>query len=346
MSEPTTYDLVQDTRIKGVEDLVQTTYTPFQGPEFSYPVVHQPMDDEMWQQVTLGVGSGLLDVGGRPYWLRDLSDVTDTGKLTVDTTTGTAQAILRGFYHRLNQDLTLSFPPVSQKTVYQVVLEYDPLRHKEPGGPIRVRVLTSLDWSGGKHYLPLWDVERNPSQLLSDAKVTQKRPKISPTIHVDYPESMPDPRTQLWGATCYIRYGDEAGATYVADGGSEETGGPTRWRELTTVTTIGKPSTDTYLWEDGRLERDGKKRRAYGRVRRAGGSDFTPTSNGFQVWFLSEKDRPASSVGGLFGVAVGGGSTNPVFAKVTMRSSENTIVLYPQGNSAFFDLNGFEWTVD
>lgn len=233
MSEPTAYDLVQDTRIQGVEDLVQTTYTPFQGPEFSYPVVHQPMDDEMWQYVTLGVGSGLLDVGGRPYWLRDLSDVTDTGKLTVSTTTGTAQAILRGFYHRLNQDLTLSFPPVSQKTVYQVVLEYDPLRHKEPGGPIRVRVLTSLDWSGGKHYLPLWDVERSPSSLLSQAKVTQRRPKISPTIHVDYPEGMPDPHTQLWGAQCYIRLGRYAGTTYVAAGASEETGGPTRWDNLT-----------------------------------------------------------------------------------------------------------------
>lgn len=232
MSEPTTYDVIQDTRIKGVEDLVQTSYQPFQGPEFSYPVVHQPMDDEMWQYVTLGMGSGLLDVGGQPYWLRELSDVTDTGKLTVSKTTGTAQAILRGFYHRLNQDLTLNFPPVSQKTIYQVVLEYNPLRHKEPGGPIRVRVLTTLDWSGGRHYLPLWDVERDPSSLLSQAKVTQRRPKISPTIHVDRLEHRPDPRTQLWGAQCYVRYGDQMGETFIASGESEETGGPTKWTSL------------------------------------------------------------------------------------------------------------------
>lgn len=232
MSQPTAYDLTQDVRIKGVEDLVQTNYQPFQGQEFSYPVVHQPMDDEMWQYVTLGVGSGLLDVGGQPYWLRDLSDVTDTGKLTVSKTTGTAQAILRGFYHRLNQDMTLKYPPVSSKTVYHTVLEYDPLRHKEPGGPIRVRVLTSLDWSGGKHYLPLWDVERNPSQLISKAKVTQRRPKIAPTTHVDRPEHLPDPRTQLWGAQCYVRYGDQMGETFIASGESEETGGPTRWDSL------------------------------------------------------------------------------------------------------------------
>lgn len=233
MSEPTTYDVIQDTRIKGVEDLVQTTYTPFQGPEFSYPVVHQPMDDEMWQTVTLGVGSGLLDVGGRPYWLRDLSDVTDTGRLTVSTTTGTAQAILRGFYHRLNQDMTLNFPPVSRKTVYQVVLEYDPLRHKEPGGPIRVRVLTSLDWSGGKHYLPLWDLERDPSQLLSQAKVTQRRPKITPTITVDRWENRPPEHTQLWGTRLFLSHGEQRGREYIAWGADEATGGPTRWEDIT-----------------------------------------------------------------------------------------------------------------
>ena len=229
MSEPTTYDLIQDTRIQGVEDLVQTTYTPFQGPEFSYPVVHQPMDDEMWQYVTLGMGSGVLDVGGWPYRLTGLSDVTDTGRLSVATTTGTAQAILRGFYHRLNQDITLSFPPVSQKTLYQVVLEYDPLRHKEPGGPIRVRVLTSLDWSGGKHYLPLWDVERDPSQLLSQAKVTNRASKIAPVIICDYPDALPDPKTQLWGTICYIRHGMQAGRVYMAGGTSAPNGGPAEW---------------------------------------------------------------------------------------------------------------------
>ena len=229
MSEPTTYDLIQDTRIQGVEDLVQTSYQPFQGPEFSYPVVHQPMDDEMWQYVTLGMGSGVLDVGGQPYWLRDLSDVTDTGKLTVSKTTGTAQAILRGFYHRLNQDMTLNFPPVSSKTVYHVVLEYDPLRHKEPGGPIRVRVLTSLDWSGGKHYLPLWDVERDPSQLLSQAVVRKRRPKISPPFIVDYASDLPDASTQLWGARAYAYMEGEEHLAW----GSNEAGGPQGWTNLT-----------------------------------------------------------------------------------------------------------------
>ena len=296
MSEPTTYDLIQDTRIQGVEDLVQTSYTPFQGPEFSYPVVHQPMDDEMWQYVTLGVGSGILDTGGFPYWLRELSDVTDTGKLTVDTTTGTAQAILRGFYHRLNQDMTLSFPPVSQKTVYHVVLEYDPLRHKEPGGPIRVRVLTSLDWSGGKHYLTLYRVTRDPSSLLTGATVERVRPRVAPTIYVRDETHKPDPEKQLWGTVCFV--GNTGGQYRVASaseaGGSGET---LEWVPFHALFhQVGYGITYGYPGHGSQkaIAREGQRRILRGRWSRPDGQTFSPSSYGYLLWKLEEQDRPAS----------------------------------------------------
>lgn len=339
MSEPTTYDVIQDTRIKGVEDLVQTTYQPFQGPEFSYPVVHQPMDDEMWQQVTLGVGSGLLDVGGRPYWLRNLSDVTDTGRLTVSTTTGTAQAILRGFYHRLTQDLTLSFPPVSRKTVYQVVLEYDPLRHKEPGGPIRVRVLTSLDWSGGKHYLPLWDVERDPSSLLSQAKVTQRRPKIAPTITVDRWENRPPEHSQLWGTRLLLSHSDDRGREFIAWGSSDETGGPTDWvpvnglvwRDLTLSggrTYPGHGLKPQYaVTPQGVLFR--------GRIARTSG-DFTSTSSGWPLGWPSGlyEERPFF----VFQPVAGSGNTSPSLGRISNNSG--SLELFTQQTMGWIDLGG------
>ena len=345
MSEPTQYDLVQDARLDAHERLITPQDRERYGVEYSFPVVGQQVSDDEFQQMMLSTAAGILDQGGKPFWLKNFDDASRTAQLTVSTTTKDAKAAINGFFYRLVQDMTISLPMPSTLTTYHVCLTYDPLGHGRQSGPISVQVYAgSPPYRDGLLHVELWTVECKPSQLLSDAKVVQKRPKISPTIHVDYPESMPDPRTQLWGATCYIRYGDEAGATYVADGESEETGGPTRWRELTQVRTVKKDSAGAYLWEGARLEREGKKRRVYGRVKRANGSEFDTSSNGFQVWTLSEKDRPASN-SGLFGIAVGAGATNPAFAKLTMRFETNAIILYPQIRSNFFDLNGFEWTV-
>lgn len=203
-------------------------------PEMSFPIAEKALNSLQWQAVSVATGSGIADRGGRPFWLRDLSNTTDSARLTVSTTTKTAEASIMGFFFQMKKDVSVPLPPVSTTTTYHIGLEFDPTKLKDEAGPIR-RVVhkNTIPYTAGRIYLPLWEVTRKPNQLLSDAKVVQKRPKISPAIHVDYPESMPDPRTQLWGATCYIRYGAEAGVTYVADGESEATGGPTRWRNIT-----------------------------------------------------------------------------------------------------------------
>lgn len=345
MSEPTTYDLVQDTRIKGVEDLVQTTYMPFQGPEFSYPVAHQPMDDNMWQYVTLGMGSGILDAGGQPYWLRDLSNQTDTAKLTVSTTTGTAQAILRGFYHRLNEDMTLSFPPVSITTIYRVVLEYDPARHKEPGGPIRIRVVKNPDWNGGRHYLPLWEVERGPNQLLSDATVRQVRPKVSPSITIDYWENRPDPHSQLWGTRMTLTHGEQRGETYIALGASEITGGPTNWTraESEWVNTSYIPNYE-YVGHGYRLARkkDGRTVRLRGRMSRTNGADFTQSDAGYWAMQLPEGWRPAREVR-VPAVSRWG---SPQFVNVVNISTGGEVRIFPGGTTGWVCLDGISFDVE
>lgn len=234
MSEPTQYDLVQDARLDAHERLITPQDRERYGIEYSFPVVGQKVSDDEFQQMMLSTAAGILDQGGRPFWLKNFDDASRTAQLTVSTTTKDAKAAINGFFYRLVQDMSVSFPMPSTLTTYHVCLAYDPLGHSRPEGPISVQVYAGPPpYRSGLLHVELWDVECKPSQLLSDAKVTQKRPKISPAIHVDYPESMPDPRTQLWGATCYIRHGREAGATYVATGSSEETGGPTRWDNLT-----------------------------------------------------------------------------------------------------------------
>src|SRR5699024_7858947 len=88
-----------------------------------------------------------------------------------------SQAIVEGFYHRLDEDITLSFPAVTKRTTYYVTLQYDPLRTDMP---VQAKVVTSLDYSQGKNYLHLYNVTREPNQLLTDAAVRMIRPRVAP----------------------------------------------------------------------------------------------------------------------------------------------------------------------
>ena len=345
MSEPTQYDLVQDARLDAHERLITPQDRERYGAEYSFPVVGQQVSDDEFQQMMLSTAAGILDQGGKPFWLKNFDDASRTAQLTVSTTTKDAKASMNGFFYRLVQDMSVSFPMPSTLTTYHVCLTYDPLGHGRQSGPISVQVYAGPPpYRDGLLHVELWTVECKPSQLLSDAKVVQKRPKISPTIHVDYPESMPDPRTQLWGATCYIRYGKYAGARYVADGESEETGGPTSWRELPSYSTdyMGSNSGAPYVWEERRIEREGKKRRLYGRVRRSGGRNFEPSSDGYGVHAFTEGDF-SSSLSQRAGAIAGSGASTPSFAKVSVGSQG--IYIYPQTASQWFDFNGFEWYV-
>ena len=270
---PTQYDVIQDARIEDVESLVKNEYNPPSALEYSYPVVDQPMNDEMWQFVTLAFGNGIMDEGGQPYWLRNLNNATNTATLTTSTTTLTAQAVLRGFYHRLLRDLEISLPPVTVDTTYYVILQYDPVGHQQPTGPIKVKVVTQLDISLGKFYAVMWTVERKPNQLLTDAKVTQGRQKVAPTITVDGFTQLPEPRTVLWGTHAFVSgtTSKDRPGIYVASGASAETGAPTEWREANstgwTNLTLGTGfvaafSTPQWRMKDGYFEFRGSIKRS------------------------------------------------------------------------------------
>lgn len=171
--------------------------------EDSFPVIEKPLSDTQWKSVTKGIGNGALDEGGNPYRLGSMDNATNTGKIHVDGSKGYNHAILCGFYHYMDSDITVNLPPVSATTTYYIVLRYSPT---DGAMPVRLVVVTSLDRTQGKEYLVLWTVRREPNQLLTNAQVTKVRPIIAPTIMVDTKDQLPAVESVLYGtrAWCYM----------------------------------------------------------------------------------------------------------------------------------------------
>ncbi|MGJ5724889.1 hypothetical protein ACSBQT_10965 [Brevibacterium sp. H602] len=299
--------------IEELQTLVSAdTYEMPEGPEFSYPAVGQAVDDEMWQYITLALGNGVLALPGHPYWLEEPDNANNTMKLKVSPTTGNAQAVLRGFYHRLLRDMTLSFPMPTQTTTYYVVLELNPLKAKSPAGPISVKVYPNeLNTESGRQHLILWTVVRKPNQLMSDAVVTQRRPKIAPTLAVDSEDQLPPLDTVLWGTIVLIG-GSQQPPEIVRAGGGDETGTPTVWVRVTDPEWYEPGDTATYEWVGHGYHRArrrvGNTMEFRGRIRKVDGTNFIPgggSSRGYLFWTLSEgpeqEQRFITATSGLSG---------------------------------------------
>ena len=171
--------------------------------ESSFPVLEQPLTDQQWGQVTLGFGSGVLGGSTGNYALVGVSNASNTAQLSAGG--GMSQAIVSGFYHRIDSNHTISLPAISSGTrTYYIGLTYDPLKHADPSGPVSITVTTSKPSGSGKVYLPLYEVPRVPNELLTDAikKVRVRRVLISPTLSVASIEELPDPATMMQGALC------------------------------------------------------------------------------------------------------------------------------------------------
>src|SRR5690606_6548797 len=109
--------------------------------EESFPMRDEPMTDEQWKQVTLGIGTGVLNEGGDPYRLTNINNATNQVTVNTSTTTGLAQAIVAGFYHRIDAPVVLDVPAVTAVTTYWIVLEYSPLRLEQSEPPVQLKVV-------------------------------------------------------------------------------------------------------------------------------------------------------------------------------------------------------------
>lgn len=168
--------------------------------ETSFPIMNQPLSDQQWGQVTRGIGNGILAAGGFPYALSTRDNAANTITLSISSEVGYAQAIVSGFYHRIDAPAVLSIPAVTATTNFYIGLVYDPTQHSSAGGPVKLSVSTSIPSGGGKVYLPLHEIWRSPNQLLTDAAWYDARSFISPQIAYKSKGFRPDPKTMLIGA--------------------------------------------------------------------------------------------------------------------------------------------------
>ena len=345
MSVPTEYDLTQDALIGPMRDILLTAAEPPSGPEFSYPVVDQAMSSSMWQWVTKGVGSGVLDLGDASYWLRDLNNSNQTAYITAGRT-GTANAIVAGFYHQLSDDKQITLPmPSSGSTTYYVCLTFDPREESSTNGPVSLQVYSGTPpTSFARVHVVLWTVRRSANQLLTDATIRRVRQRVAPTIYVHGEDEIPDHHSVLWGTICFV---GQTGSVYRArprdedDEGAQDEGG---WASLTDPgwETFGDTPTYQYPGHGYRaaIQRVGKKRFLRGRIERTNGAALSPNSGGYRVVVpLAEGDRPSREV--RF-VTAGSNLASPNLAVVNI-STSGEVRVHPASTMAWVSLDGVEW---
>lgn len=355
MADPTPAEL--QSQIDDLKALITTEYQPPSGDEYSYPVVGQPLSDEQWQYVTRGLGDGVLDEGNGAYWLRNNGTVSNTNStntmiLTAAESGATAQGLLRGFYHRLLQDKTLSFPGVTAKTTYSVVLKYDPLGHNSPTGPITAEVVTQLDYTLGKFYVVLWQVEREPNQLLTDAKITRLRPRVCPNIYVWDLAHRPPADKVLWGTICYVgSTGEMYRSTSPSNDGLDT--GDRQWvkhkdRDLQDlepdVSIRGDGSGYEYAGSGASLKstRFGELIVMEGRVQRENGSMFyASNSSGYYIRTLPEAHRPSTE---RRFITKGPGTNSVIKSATIVISADGEVRAYPHADNSWVGVDGCVFT--
>lgn len=345
MADPTPEELQQ--QIDELKSLITTEYEPPTGTEYSYPVVNQPVNDEMWQYVTLGLGNGILDEGGEPYWLRGRENVNNTVRITVSTVTNTAQALLRGFYHRLTADKTFTVPPVASTTVYHFCLTYDPTAHTTPGGPISLQMYAGTPPTTlGRFHVVLWTLTRKPNQLLTDAEYVKHRPRVAPSITVARQSDMPKPSAVLWGSICYVHRTNEV---FMAVGdASDGDSGVSEWKNLTGPSETYTRPDGVYKWAGSGAKpgaaRFGQTVFLEGRAARGDRFDGQNFNEGgtYELMTLPEGMRPSAErrfvtksdgVGGILRSAI------------IVVSADGTVNAYPHQSCAWIGLDGCQFTL-
>jgi len=169
--------------------------------ETSFPIKEQPLTDLQWGQVTLGMGSGIVSTGGDPYGGESRDNATNTFTFRLGAN-GMAQAIVSGFYHRIDGDTKVSIPAVTATTTYYVGLTYDPTKHAAASGPVSITVTTAKPSGSGKVYLPMYEITRTANQLLTDAAIKDMRVFVSPSLTLKAGATLPPASDMLTGTTC------------------------------------------------------------------------------------------------------------------------------------------------
>ena len=314
--------------------------------EESFPMRDEPMTDEQWKQVTLGIGSGVLNEGGDPYRLTNINNATNQVTVNVSTDTGLAQAIVAGFYHRIDAPVVLDVPAVTAVTNYWIVLEYSPLRLEQSEPPVQLKVVTALDQSQGKQYLVLHKIYRKANELLTDAARRSVKPRVAPLLQVRDETELPESDSVIRGTVAVV-HGDFPDIKIA----KAEPGQPLAWVSVMSGAwaTIGdNPNSTSFSGSPKQIKRSGPTRFLRGQFYRPDGQAYQVTSAGYRVANLAEADLPKRGMRfPVVPVVHGTGAGADADAYVAVSTSNNEVRLYlTRGTCGRIDLGQISWDVD
>lgn len=170
--------------------------------EESFPVVNKPLTGEQWSSVTTAFGNGTIDEGTGDYRVT-LDNASNTVNVEPPAATGFAHATVGGYYHRIYGRVSLPCPPVTETTTYILAVVLDPLRQDTE--PLKLEVVKApISYTNGKKFLIIAEITRRPNELLSQATVKMKKPRIAPTLSTQEVEALPEAKTQPFGTMVYV----------------------------------------------------------------------------------------------------------------------------------------------
>ena len=314
--------------------------------ESSFPMRNTPMSDEEWKQVTLGIGNGVLNEGGDPYRLTNINNATNQVTVNVSTTTGLAQAIVAGFYHRIDAPVVLDVPAVTKATNYWIVLEYSPLRLESSEPPVQLKVIKDgLDFSQGKQYLVLHRFYRRANELLTDANYRSVKPRIAPLLQVRDTSELPEPGEVIRGTVAVV-HGDFPDIKIAkADPGQSVAWVSVlsgKWQDVG-----DRANTTNFPGSPKQFRRVGTTRYLRGQFYRSGGA-YTTSSAGYLVATLADADLPKRGmrfpvVPGVHGT--GAGADADAYIAISNTNSEVRLFL-TRGRCGRIDMGQISWDVD
>ena len=314
--------------------------------EESFPMRDEPMTDEQWKQVTLGIGNGVLNEGGDPYRLTNINNATNQVTVNVSTQTGLAQAIVAGFYHRIDAPVVLDVPAVTKATNYWIVLEYSPLRLESSEPPVQLKVIKdALDFSQGKQYLVLHKFYRRANELLTDANYRSVKPRIAPLLQVRDESELPEPGEVIRGTVAVV-HGDFPDIKIAkADPGQSVAWVSVlsgRWFDLR-----DHANTTSFSGSPKQMKRTGPTRYLRGQFYRSSGA-YTTSSAGYIVANLAAADLPKRGMRfPVVPVVHGNGAGADADAYIAISNANSEVRLYlTRGTCGRIDMGQISWDVD
>ena len=315
--------------------------------EESFPMRDEPMTDEQWKQVTLGIGNGVLNEGGDPYRLTNINNATNQVTVNVSTTTGLAQAIVAGFYHRIDAPVVLDVPAVTKATNYWIVLEYSPLRLESSEPPVQLKVIKDgLDFSQGKQYLTLHRFYRRPNELLTDANYRSVKPRVAPLLQVREFSELPEPGEVLRGTVAVV-HGDYPDIKIA----KQDAGQPVAWVSVLSGKwqDVGdRTHTTNFPGAPKQFKRVGNTRYLRGQFYRATEGPYTTSGLGYLVATLGDADLPKQGMRfPVTPVIHGSGNIADADAYIVISAMNNEVRLYlTRGTCGRIDMGQISWDVD